>query len=106
MSTNEPSQSSRRAKNIFGDCALVEIIHLHDCFRGALTNLEHDVSELCREISAASDNVDVDVYIICCRRRCLDCYEGHPLSAVVMGMCHVDVVVAAAYGIYDRRCCW
>jgi len=56
MSTNEPSQSSRRAKNIFGDCALVEIIHLHDCFRGALTNLEHDVSELCREISVDVDN--------------------------------------------------
>ncbi len=36
----------------------MEIIHLHDCFRGALTNLEHDVSELCREISAASDVVD------------------------------------------------
>ena len=53
MSTNEPSP--RRAKNIFGDCALVEIIHLHDCFRGALKNLEVDVSELCREISAASD---------------------------------------------------
>jgi hypothetical protein len=60
MSTSEPSQSSRRAKNIFGDCALVEIIHLHDCFRGALTNLEHDVSELCREISAAVDGADVD----------------------------------------------
>ncbi|KAL7545336.1 hypothetical protein ACHAWF_008691 [Thalassiosira exigua] len=43
----------RRAKDIFGDCALVEIIHLHDCFRGALQNLEVDVSELCREVAAA-----------------------------------------------------
>lgn len=41
------------AKEIFGDCALVEIIHLHDCFRGALKNLEVDVSELCRELSSA-----------------------------------------------------
>ncbi len=36
----------------------MEIIHLHDCFRGALTNLEHDVSMLCHEISAASVDVD------------------------------------------------
>ena len=48
-SSQEPSP--RRAKEIFGDCALVEIIHLHDCFRGALKNLEVDVSELCREMS-------------------------------------------------------
>ena len=49
-SSQEPSP--RRAKEIFGDCALVEIIHLHDCFRGALKNLEVDVSELCREMSS------------------------------------------------------
>lgn len=49
----ECKPSPRRAKDIFGDCALVEIIHLHDCFRGALTTLEVDVSELCREITAA-----------------------------------------------------
>ena len=35
-----------------GDCALVEIIHLHDCFRGALEKLESDVAELCREVSS------------------------------------------------------
>ena len=45
---------TRRAKDIFGDCALVEIIHLHDCFRGALKNLQLDVSELCREIITAA----------------------------------------------------
>lgn len=44
----------RRAKEIFGDCALVEIIHLHDCFRGALRNLEVDVTELCREMSSSA----------------------------------------------------
>ena len=49
------NSSSRRAKDLFGDCALVEIIHLHDCFRGALRALEVDVSELCREISAAAE---------------------------------------------------
>lgn len=44
--------SSRRAKDLFGSCALVEIIHLHDCFRGALRALEIDVAELCVEISS------------------------------------------------------
>ncbi|KAL3823636.1 hypothetical protein ACHAXA_005617 [Cyclostephanos tholiformis] len=51
---NGHEPSPRRAKEIFGDCALVEIIHLHDCFRGALKNLEVDVSELCREMSSAA----------------------------------------------------
>ncbi|KAL9190162.1 hypothetical protein ACHAXT_007373 [Thalassiosira profunda] len=46
---------TRRAKDIFASCALVEIIHLHDCFRGALKNLEVDVSELCREIAASGE---------------------------------------------------
>jgi Zinc-ribbon/CHY zinc finger/Ring finger domain len=37
---------TNRRKEIFGDCALIEIIHLHDCLRGALTALENDVNEL------------------------------------------------------------
>eukprot|EP00804_Cyclotella_cryptica_P014676 CCRYP_012707-RB/>CCRYP_012707-RB protein AED:0.02 eAED:0.02 QI:221/1/1/1/1/1/4/1004/607 len=53
------STSSRRAKNLFGDCALVEIIHLHECFRGALRALEVDVTELCREISKTSEDAAV-----------------------------------------------
>jgi zinc finger-like protein len=40
-----PSLSKRR-KDLFGDCALVEIIHLHDCLRGALKALERDVEAL------------------------------------------------------------
>jgi Zinc-ribbon/CHY zinc finger/Ring finger domain len=40
-----PSLSKRR-KDLFGDCALVEIIHLHDCLRGALRALERDVETL------------------------------------------------------------
>lgn len=40
-----PSISKRR-KDLFGDCALVEIIHLHDCLRGALRALERDVEAL------------------------------------------------------------
>jgi len=54
-----PSPQPRRAKEIFGDCALVEIIHLHDCFRGALKTLEIEVSELCQEMSAASSSPSV-----------------------------------------------
>ena len=51
---SSPPATSRKAKDLFGDCALVEIIHLHDCFRGALKNLEVDVSELCREINTTA----------------------------------------------------
>lgn len=53
--------ASRRTKDLFGDCALVEIIHLHDCFRGALRALEVDVGELHREIfeKAASNSATV-----------------------------------------------
>ncbi|KAL7491088.1 hypothetical protein ACHAWT_000556 [Skeletonema menzelii] len=57
-SVHNTGTSSRRAKDLFGDCALVEIIHLHDCFRGALSTLEADVSELCKEISIATSGND------------------------------------------------
>jgi len=39
------SESSRRRAR-FGDCALIEIIHLHDCLRGAVARLQADVEEL------------------------------------------------------------
>jgi hypothetical protein len=42
--------SSKRRKDLFGDCALVEIIHLHDCLRGALKALERDVNVLSQNI--------------------------------------------------------
>lgn len=38
--------ASKRNKHTFYDCALVEIIHLHDCLRGALKTLENDVHNL------------------------------------------------------------
>jgi iron-sulfur cluster repair protein YtfE (RIC family) len=44
------SMASKRRKDMFGDCALVEIIHLHDCLRGALKALERDVTELSRTV--------------------------------------------------------
>eukprot|EP00980_Cylindrotheca_fusiformis_P006384 scaffold1362_cov125-Cylindrotheca_fusiformis.AAC.7 len=37
---------SQRRKDLFGDCALIEIIHVHDCLRGALNALEKEVAEL------------------------------------------------------------
>ena len=43
---------SNRRKEVFGDCALIEIIHLHDCLRGALAALETDVNELAAVIVA------------------------------------------------------
>jgi len=42
---------SKRRKEIFGDCALIEIIHLHDCLRGALKALEADVNALAQGLS-------------------------------------------------------
>ena len=33
-------------REVFRDCALIEIIHLHDCLRGAIRALEHDVHAL------------------------------------------------------------
>jgi len=33
-------------KDLIGDCALVEIIHLHDCLRGALNALEKDLTDI------------------------------------------------------------
>lgn len=41
----------------FGDCALVEIIHLHDCLRGAIGDLQKDVTELSQEFASASSSI-------------------------------------------------
>ncbi|VEU41985.1 unnamed protein product [Pseudo-nitzschia multistriata] len=55
---NMNNNQSRR--DLIGDCALVEIIHLHDCLRGALNALEKDLIDLskmllCSTSAAASD---------------------------------------------------
>ena len=47
---------TNRRKEVFGDCALIEIIHLHDCLRGALSALETDVNELAGAILANDSN--------------------------------------------------
>lgn len=52
---------SNRRKEVFGDCALIEIIHLHDCLRGALAALENDVNALSGVI-IANENNNVDKY--------------------------------------------
>mmetsp|Transcript_25651 Transcript_25651/g.39264 ORF Transcript_25651/g.39264 Transcript_25651/m.39264 type:complete len:660 (-) Transcript_25651:128-2107(-) len=40
------STSSVQTKRLFAECALVEIIHLHDCLRGALQQINRDVDSL------------------------------------------------------------
>lgn len=50
---------SKRRKETFGDCALIEIIHLHDCLRGALKALESDVNDLTRFVNGNKDEKDV-----------------------------------------------
>jgi iron-sulfur cluster repair protein YtfE (RIC family) len=52
---------SKRRKELFGDCALIEIIHLHDCLRGALKALESDVNELARVVVKGNGNGDEEV---------------------------------------------
>lgn len=51
--TAEDAAAAKRRKDLFGDCALIEIIHLHDCLRGALRDLEKDVNELSQSIVKA-----------------------------------------------------
>lgn len=43
--STQDDKAARRRK-LFGDCALIEIIHLHDCLRGAIRELCTDVNEL------------------------------------------------------------
>jgi hypothetical protein len=47
---------SKRRKDLFGDCALIEIIHLHDCLRGALNALRKDVNELTDHVQLQKKN--------------------------------------------------
>ncbi|KAL3913829.1 MAG: hypothetical protein SGARI_000454 [Bacillariaceae sp.] len=55
--------SKKRRKDLFGDCALVEIIHLHDCLRGALHALEKDLihlSQMVLQDSSTTSETDGD----------------------------------------------
>lgn len=47
---------SKRRRELIGDCALVEIIHLHDCFRGALNALEKDLTELSKMVLSPNNS--------------------------------------------------
>ena len=49
-SSTSLSSAVKSRRDVFGDCALVEIIHLHDCLRGALKALEYDVNTLTQSI--------------------------------------------------------
>jgi hypothetical protein len=53
LPSNEEMQTMRR-KELFGNCALIEIVHLHDCLRGALKALETDVNNLVLVIQEGS----------------------------------------------------
>lgn len=44
--TVHATAAAERSREVFRDCALVEIIHLHDCLRGAVKSLEQDVQAL------------------------------------------------------------
>lgn len=48
---------SNYTKKLFSDCALVEIIHLHDCLRGALNQISDDVDRLVSNDSHIQDPI-------------------------------------------------
>jgi hypothetical protein len=43
-------------KRLFAECALVEIIHLHDCLRGALHEIQNEVNDLVQTASVIDVN--------------------------------------------------
>ena len=50
VDSDDDITTNKSRKDLIGDCALVEIIHLHDCFRGALNALEKDLTELSKMV--------------------------------------------------------
>ena len=61
MEESKPAASvqedkAARRRKLFGDCALIEIIHLHDCLRGALQSLQEDVAALTKQIMQDNDS--------------------------------------------------
>jgi hypothetical protein len=60
-SSKAADAAQRRRRALFGDCALVEIIHLHDCLRGALQALEKDLMDLSHMVLDGDDErMDAD----------------------------------------------
>lgn len=49
-SSTGPFDGNKSRRDLIGDCALVEIIHLHDCLRGALNALEKDLIDLSKMV--------------------------------------------------------
>lgn len=53
--TNKSSSDAIDPSGEISCTALVEIVHLHDCFRSALKNLNTDVEDLCQLITSSQD---------------------------------------------------
>ncbi|GAX24201.1 hypothetical protein FisN_4Lh293 [Fistulifera solaris] len=53
--SSEKEGDTKQHRELFKDCALVEIIHLHDCLRGSLKALEHDVQQLAKAVHSGSE---------------------------------------------------
>jgi hypothetical protein len=50
---------SSSPKRLFAECALVEIIHLHDCLRGALQQIQNEVNVLVESASVIDENSSI-----------------------------------------------
>lgn len=60
LAEKQPKQQQQHHRDLFRNCALIEIIHLHDCLRGAVKALERDVQALNRVLTqhgAAADSL-------------------------------------------------
>lgn len=54
--TTSSGNTSPSSKRLFAECALVEIIHLHDCLRGAMWQIQKDVNSLVQTASVIEDD--------------------------------------------------
>eukprot|EP00557_Chaetoceros_sp_GSL56_P005145 CAMPEP_0176502072 /NCGR_PEP_ID=MMETSP0200_2-20121128/14541_1 /TAXON_ID=947934 /ORGANISM="Chaetoceros sp., Strain GSL56" /LENGTH=599 /DNA_ID=CAMNT_0017901085 /DNA_START=355 /DNA_END=2155 /DNA_ORIENTATION=+ len=50
------AKNTSSPKRLFAECALVEIIHLHDCLRGAMRQIQKDVNSLVLTASVIEDD--------------------------------------------------
>jgi len=60
ISTRARPRSNSVVRGKFSECALIEIIHLHDCLRGALDQIQNDVETLVQSSSCIDDEINQD----------------------------------------------
>ena len=59
VNSKAEDMARKRRRELFGDCRLIEIIHLHDCLRGALTALRKDMDSLAKGVLSGDQDGEV-----------------------------------------------